>query len=113
MDGRRALWISLALVVLVGSATLSVCSGPAASAAKEPSHIPNIIIDTDLSRWWDDATAVGMANVLQQRGKVHVLGIMSDIPNPVAVAAIDAIGSKSGKPSESVVIESMTISEAD
>ena len=90
-DGRRAMWVSIALVVLVGSATVSLCSGPAASAAKEPSHVPNIIIDTDLSRWWDDATAVGMANVLEQRGKVHVLGIMSDIPNPVAVAAIDAI----------------------
>jgi hypothetical protein len=57
---------------------------------------PTIIIDTDLSRWWDDATALGEANVLQQQGKLHVLGIMSDIRNPVAVAAIDAIDTAYG-----------------
>lgn len=50
-----------------------------------------IIIDTDLSRWWDDATAVGMANVLQQQGKIRILAVMSDIRNPMAAAAIDAI----------------------
>ena len=55
-----------------------------------------MIIDTDLSRWWDDATAIGIANVLQQQGKVNVLGIMSDVRNPVAVAAIDAIDTAYG-----------------
>jgi hypothetical protein len=55
-----------------------------------------VIIDTDLSPYWDDATAVGMANVLQQRGKVQILGIMSDIRNTVAVAAIDAIDTAYG-----------------
>jgi len=55
-----------------------------------------VIIDSDLSRWWDDATAVGMANILEQRGKVRILGVMSDIPNPVAVAAIDAINTAYG-----------------
>ena len=44
-------------------------------------------------------TAVGMANVLQQRGKVQILGVMSDIRNPVAVAAIDAIDSGGPWPS--------------
>jgi hypothetical protein len=39
-----------------------------------------------------------MANVLQQRKQVHLLGIMSDIPNPVAVAAIDAIDTAYGHP---------------
>ncbi len=55
-----------------------------------------MIIDTDLSLYWDDATAVGMANVLQQRGKVEILGVMSDIRSTVAVAAIDAIDTAYG-----------------
>src|SRR5882757_7462290 len=57
---------------------------------------PSVIIDTDLSRWWDDVTALGMANVLQQQGALNVLGIVSDIPNPLAVAAIDAIDTAYG-----------------
>ncbi len=55
-----------------------------------------MIIDTDLSRWWDDATAIGLANVLQQQGAVNVLGIVSDVRNPIAVAAIDAIDTAYG-----------------
>jgi hypothetical protein len=57
-----------------------------------------IIIDTDLSLWWDDVTAVGMANVLAQRGQIRLLGIMSDVRNPIAVAAIDAIDTAYGHP---------------
>jgi hypothetical protein len=57
---------------------------------------PHIIIDTDLSLWWDDATAVGMANVLQQQGRVQILAVMSDIKNPVAAAALDAIDTAYG-----------------
>jgi hypothetical protein len=67
---------------------------PATAGAHEA--VPRIIIDTDLSRWWDDATAIGLANVLEQRREVRVLGIMSDIPNPVAVAALDAIDTAYG-----------------
>ncbi len=55
-----------------------------------------IIIDTDLSLWWDDATALGMANVLEQRGTVRLLGVMSDVKNPEAAAAIDAIDTAYG-----------------
>jgi len=55
-----------------------------------------VIIDTDLSLYWDDVTAVGMANVLEQRGKVEILGVMSDIRNTVAVAALDAIDTAYG-----------------
>ena len=57
---------------------------------------PRIIIDTDLSRWWDDASTIGMANVLHRRGKLRILGIVSDVPNTVAVAAIDAIDTAYG-----------------
>jgi hypothetical protein len=55
-----------------------------------------VIIDTDLSRWWDDATVIGMANVLQEQGKLNVLGMVSDVPNPIAVAALDAINTAYG-----------------
>jgi hypothetical protein len=67
-----------------------------ASVAKTSAGPQRIIIDTDLSLWWDDATALGMANVLQQRGKVQILGVMSDVKNPVAAGAIDAIDTAYG-----------------
>jgi len=39
---------------------------------------------------------MGLANVLRQRGAANVLGIVSDVRNPVAVAAIDAIDTAYG-----------------
>src|SRR5207253_113703 len=57
---------------------------------------PSVIIDTDLSLWWDDPTAIGLANVLQQRRAIRILGVVSDVPNAVAVAAIDAINTAYG-----------------
>jgi pyrimidine-specific ribonucleoside hydrolase len=77
--------------VLAGS--LTAISAAAGTVSDDPQRI---IIDTDLSLWWDDATAVGMANVLQQRGDVKILGVMSDIRNPVATAALDAIDTAYG-----------------
>jgi hypothetical protein len=61
------------------------------SVTKTPWTGPSVIIDTDLSKWWDDATAIGIANVLQKQDSLRVLGIVSDVPNKVAVAAINAI----------------------
>jgi hypothetical protein len=66
------------------------------STAASRSTPARIIIDTDLSLWWDDATALGMANVLEQRDKVRILGVMSDVKNPEAAAAIDAIDTAYG-----------------
>ncbi len=77
--------------VAIAPSTLAAGASPAHSAAT-----PRVIIDTDLSLWWDDATAVGMANVLEQQGHLKVLGIMSDIRNPIAVAALDAIDTAYG-----------------
>lgn len=71
-------------------------SAPSTTAPAPRATGPRIIIDTDLSLWWDDATAIGIANVLQQQGAVHVLGMMADVKNPVAVAAIDAINTAYG-----------------
>jgi hypothetical protein len=94
--GRRVLSIWAVLGLAIAAAAVS----PAAAAQSGATHTgtPRIIIDSDLSLWWDDATAVGMANVLQQRKQVHLLGVMSDIRNPLAVAAIDAIDTAYGHP---------------
>jgi hypothetical protein len=100
------------IAVLVAIAAGGCSSGSSGSAARRvpatattPSSAPSlgapgstgpsVIIDTDLSRWWDDATAIGIANVLPPRA-VNVLGIVSDVRNPVAVAAIDAIDTAYG-----------------
>jgi hypothetical protein len=76
----------------------STTSAPTVSAPTPGATGRRVIIDTDLSRWWDDATAIGLANVLQQQGAVNVLGVVSDVRNPVAVAAIDAINTAYGHP---------------
>ena len=88
------------VVVAVGSAVLFATPAPSPTTTDvgTPSAVPRIIIDSDLSLWWDDATAIGMANILEQRGAVRILGIMSDIRNPVAVGAIDAIDTFYGHP---------------
>ncbi len=82
--------------MIVVAASIGFTAPTAASAQTSGRGPQRIIIDTDLSRWWDDATAVGMANVLEQRGKVQILGVMSDIRNPVAAAALDAIDTAYG-----------------
>ena len=89
---RGALAVVAVLLVVAGT---PVASASAASTAKRAA-VPRVIIDTDLSRWWDDATVLGIANVLHERGDVRVLGIVSDVPNHVAVAAIDAIDTAYG-----------------
>jgi hypothetical protein len=84
----------LAVLAVLAAVVAWPSSIPGAGAAQSRTtwaDAPRIIIDTDLSLWWDDATAVGMANVLEQRGAVRLLGVVSDIRNPLAVAAIDAI----------------------
>lgn len=89
---------AMAVVLLAACSTQATTASPAVASAGAADKAPRIIIDSDLSLWWDDATAVGMANVLQQRGQVRVLGIMSDVRNPLAVAAIDAIDTAYGHP---------------
>ena len=101
---RAAVRNATALVACAAATTMFTLPAAAHSrrivraAVHAPASAPNIIIDTDLSRWWDDVTAIGIANVLQQHGRLHILGIMSDVRNPVAVAAIDAIDTAYGHP---------------
>jgi hypothetical protein len=88
--------VALLAVLMVASVLSEFPSTTSASVGTANDGPQRIIIDTDLSLWWDDATAVGMANVLQQRDKIQVLGVMSDIRNPVAAAALDAIDTAYG-----------------
>ncbi len=93
---NRSSSLSLLLALLLASGLSGLTSTASASVRPADSGQERIIVDTDLSRWWDDATAIGMANVLQQRDKLQILGIMSDIRNPVAAAALDAIDTAYG-----------------
>jgi Inosine-uridine preferring nucleoside hydrolase len=98
--GRRGRFVLVAAVVAAVTATVPT-SGSAASVSrgagsKEGKGVPRVIIDTDLSRWWDDATTIGLANVLHDQGKLRILGVISNVPNAVAVAALDAINTAYG-----------------
>jgi hypothetical protein len=97
--GRR-FSLTLALLVFVIAATGLSESGSSALASFHAANAgrQRIIIDTDLSLWWDDATAVGMANVMEQRDRVDLLAVMSDIRNPAAAAALNAINTYYGHP---------------
>lgn len=93
--GRR--WIGVVLVVVCATAVATVTvSSPLSASTAHPSSVPHVIIDTDLSKWWDDVTALGIANVLETRGKIKLLAVMSDVTNPIAGAAIDAIDTAYG-----------------
>jgi hypothetical protein len=83
-----ALLLATAAGAGVSAADAAVAHGPSTAKA---ATVPHVIIDTDLTRWWDDVTAMGIANVMEQRGKVRILGVVSDVTNRMAVAAIDAI----------------------
>src|SRR5580658_8107770 len=93
-SGSVAMAFLLGLTVAAG--LFGFAATTAASASTANSGPQRIVIDTDLSLWWDDATALGMANVLEQQGALRVLGILSDIRNPEAVPAIDAIDTAYG-----------------
>jgi hypothetical protein len=98
---HRTVW-SVAVVATVSAAVVAPASWSAASTsrgatAKATKAVPRVIIDTDLSRWWDDVTAVGLANVLNRRGEIRLVGIVSNVPNKIAVAAIDAIDTAYGQ----------------
>ena len=94
---RRRLPLRCAAVVIASVATLTTSgatwssAAPNGEAGSSSSRAPRVIIDTDLSRWWDDASTIGIANVLHDEGTIRLLGVVSDVANPVAVAAIDAI----------------------
>jgi hypothetical protein len=90
---RRGWVVAAAVVVLAVALLAPATAGAGERRTHEP---PRVIVDTDLSRWWDDATAIGLANVLDQRGRIRLLGVVSDVPNRKAVAAIDAIDTAYG-----------------
>jgi hypothetical protein len=83
--------LTVAIATIAALTLTPVAATPSRAASGGGTSGPRVIIDTDLSRWWDDASTVGIANVLQKQRKLRVLGIVSDVPNAAAVAAIDAI----------------------
>jgi hypothetical protein len=89
--GSRFGAAALIAAAIVVPASGSGASVPQGAATRDSKGGPRVVIDTDLSRWWDDASTIGLANVLQKQRKVRILGIVSNVPNTVAVAAIDAI----------------------
>lgn len=84
------------IMVVVSSAVWPSSVAAASEHVRVQAADPHIIIDTDLSLYWDDTTALGIANVMEQEGRVQILGIMSDVRNPVAIGAIDAIDTAYG-----------------
>ena len=103
---RTAAWIMVVAIAIGG--VVPIATGAGAGTEKAP---PRVIIDTDLSKWWDDATVMGMVNVLHERGELRLLGIVSDVPNPTAVAALDAINTAYGHPN--IPLGALAGSEAD
>jgi Inosine-uridine preferring nucleoside hydrolase len=99
---RRCPWMVGAAIVVFALAASAACSsdseprGAKAQPEEATSGGPLVIIDTDLSLWWDDASTIGLANVLHERGEIELLGIVSNVPNSVSVAAIDAINTGYG-----------------
>jgi pyrimidine-specific ribonucleoside hydrolase len=102
--------VAIAVAVAVVPAT-GFASAPRGVVAREGKGGPRVIIDTDLSRWWDDASTIGLANVLHRQGKMRILGIVSNVPNTVAVAAIDAIDTAYGH--RDIPLGAVAGSEAD
>jgi hypothetical protein len=88
----------LVALVTVGFLIASHTAAGAGGGSSDASRAPRVIIDTDLSRWWDDASTIGMANVLHEQGRIRLLGVVSNVQNPAAVAAIDAINTGYGNP---------------
>ena len=66
-----AIVIAAAVVPATGFASV-----PRDAATRDGKAGPRVIIDTDLSRWWDDASTIGMANVLHRRGKMRILSLI-------------------------------------
>jgi hypothetical protein len=116
---RRGWRGSMAGVVAVIATVIAVIVPISASGAsvrhtaatKAGTGGPRVIIDTDLSKWWDDASTIGIANVLHDEGELRLLGIVSDVPNTVAVAALDAINTAYGHPK--IPLGAMAGSDAD
>jgi Inosine-uridine preferring nucleoside hydrolase len=103
--------VAVIAVAVPASASASASASATHAAAASSASTPRVIIDTDLSKWWDDVTALGLANVLAKRDEIRLLGIVSDVPNRVAVAAIDAIDTAYGN--GKVPIGDVTGSDAD
>lgn len=65
----------------------------AASAAP-----PRILFDTDMSTDCDDAGAMAVLHALADRGECEILATVASVPDPNALATVDAINRHRGRP---------------
>lgn len=82
---RRLLFLSVALGVLWGELL----------HAAEP---VKILFDTDMTTDCDDAGALAVLHALADRGECEILATVTSVPDPNALASVDAINRYRGRP---------------
>jgi hypothetical protein len=90
----KSRWVASVLAAVL--AVIAAEPALASSAKKKGGSATRVILDTDFSKWWDDASTIGIANVLHNEGRIRLLGVVSDVKNDIAVAALDALNTAYG-----------------
>jgi len=91
-----ALLLPLVAPVPAGASVPAAASFPTAASAFPPTT--RIIVDTDFGQWWDDVAALAALHGAADRGRVRILGMVSDVDNPYDAPALDAINTWYGRP---------------
>jgi len=86
---RRMLYVLVILLPLIAATPLP------SSAAPPPTRL---IIDTDFGQWWDDVATLAAAHAAADRGRVRILGMVSDVDNEWNAPALDALNTWYGRP---------------
>lgn len=84
----------LARLLLILSVSLSALCGVSLRAA-EP---VKILFDTDMTTDCDDAGAMAVLHALADRGECEILATVTSVPDPNALATVDAINRYRGRP---------------
>jgi len=72
-------------------ATPTVTCPPTYAPPPKPTKVKDIIIDTDLLGFTDDAGAIALANIFHIRGYVKILGIVSDVTSQYSLPGISGL----------------------
>lgn len=84
----------IARLLLILSVSLSALCGVSLRAA-EP---VKILFDTDMTTDCDDAGAMAVLHALADRGECEILATVTSVPDPNALATVDAINRYRGRP---------------
>jgi Inosine-uridine preferring nucleoside hydrolase len=98
MGLRRLLLAALLAAGVVSAGGTAAAPAAASWPPAHPSPPIRLIVDTDFGQWWDDVAALGMVHAAADAGRVHLLGIMSDVDNPWDAAGLDALDTWYGRP---------------